>query len=88
MVEPLRHRQTKGAATDMFYLTPPRHISTLPKSDLTAPRRHFRSSARTGHHHVGQSPDLGVCSPSLAGELKPSKVAASSILQIGMAGEQ
>src|ERR1700737_3957695 len=32
MVEPLRHRQTKGAATDMFYLTPPRHISTLPRS--------------------------------------------------------
>ena len=32
MVEPLRHRQTKEAATDMFYLTPPRHISTLPKS--------------------------------------------------------
>jgi hypothetical protein len=29
MVEPLRHRQTKGAATAMFYLTPPRHISTL-----------------------------------------------------------
>src|SRR5882762_3965033 len=32
MVEPLRHRQTKGAATDMFYLTPPRHISALPFS--------------------------------------------------------
>src|SRR5664279_4290411 len=31
MVEPLRHRQTKGAATDMFYLTLPRHISTLPR---------------------------------------------------------
>jgi hypothetical protein len=30
MVEPLRHRQMKGAATDMFYLMPPRHISTLP----------------------------------------------------------
>ena len=30
MVEPLRHRQPKGAATDMFYLQPPRHISTLP----------------------------------------------------------
>jgi len=29
-VEPLRPPQTKGAATDMFYLTPPRHISTLP----------------------------------------------------------
>src|ERR1700682_5639471 len=31
MVEPLRHRQTKGAATDMLYLTPPRHILTLRK---------------------------------------------------------
>src|SRR5450759_5059936 len=29
MVEPLRHRQTKEAATDMFCLKPPRHISTL-----------------------------------------------------------
>ena len=34
MVEPLRHRQTKGAATDMFYLTPPRHISTLPNPEV------------------------------------------------------
>jgi hypothetical protein len=25
----VRHRQTKGAATDMFDLQPPRHISTL-----------------------------------------------------------
>jgi hypothetical protein len=33
-VELLRHRQTKGAATDMFYLTPPRHISTLPTADI------------------------------------------------------
>src|SRR6202011_2469594 len=32
MAEPLRHRQTKEAATDMFYLKPPRHISTLPKA--------------------------------------------------------
>ncbi len=30
MVEPLRHRQTKGAETDMLDLTPPRHVSTLP----------------------------------------------------------
>src|SRR3974390_3018311 len=30
MVRPLRHRQTKGAATDMHDLTPPRHIPTLP----------------------------------------------------------
>ncbi len=34
MVEPLRHRQTKGAATDMFYLMPPRHISTLHKCEV------------------------------------------------------
>src|SRR3954452_4992172 len=27
--EPVRHRQTKGAATDMFVLPPPRHISPL-----------------------------------------------------------
>src|SRR5882762_2695320 len=36
MVEPLRHRQTKGAATDMFYLMAPRHISTLPKPEVSA----------------------------------------------------
>ena len=30
MADPLRHRQTKGAATDMVDLTPPRHIPTLP----------------------------------------------------------
>jgi hypothetical protein len=33
MVEPLRHRQTKEAATDMFCLKPPRHISTLHLAD-------------------------------------------------------
>src|SRR5271165_6998571 len=32
MAEPLRHRQTKEAATDMFSLQPPRHIPTLPWS--------------------------------------------------------
>src|SRR6516165_5847558 len=30
MADALRHRQTKGAATDMVDLTPPRHIPTLP----------------------------------------------------------
>jgi hypothetical protein len=30
MAEPLRHRQTKEAATDMFSLQQPRHIPTLP----------------------------------------------------------
>src|ERR1035437_1293591 len=50
MVAPGRHRQTKEAATDMFDLQPPRHISTLPNSDhsrheceltLCARRRHL-----------------------------------------------
>jgi hypothetical protein len=36
MVEPLRHRQTKGAATDMFDLKPPRHISTLHERAMAA----------------------------------------------------
>jgi hypothetical protein len=31
MAEPVRHRRTKEAATDMLYLKPPRHISTLPR---------------------------------------------------------
>src|SRR5216683_3964893 len=31
MAEPVRHRQTKEAATDMFDLQPPRHIPTLPR---------------------------------------------------------
>jgi hypothetical protein len=36
MVEPLRHRQTKGAETDMPDLPPPRHFPTLPTGDLGA----------------------------------------------------
>jgi hypothetical protein len=36
--KPLRHRQTKEAATDMFYLTPPRHISTYTLNRRDQPR--------------------------------------------------
>ena len=39
MVEPLRHRQTKGAGTDMLSLTSPRHISTLPIRDVAQTSR-------------------------------------------------
>jgi hypothetical protein len=38
MVEPLRHRQTKGAVTDMPDLLRPRHIPTLPVSDIRIQR--------------------------------------------------
>jgi hypothetical protein len=43
-VEPLRHRQTKGAATDMFYLMPPRHISTLHFCEVAADTKDVRLS--------------------------------------------
>ena len=46
MVEPLRHRQPKGAATDMFYLQPPRHISTLPDSEVSECPLHVGFSNR------------------------------------------
>jgi predicted ATPase len=35
LVEPLRHRQTKGAETDMFDLQLPRHISTYMRTRLS-----------------------------------------------------
>src|SRR5215467_12241332 len=39
MVGPLRHRQTKGAETDMSDLQKPRHISTPPfATDRRAPK--------------------------------------------------
>src|SRR5258708_3476459 len=47
MVEPLRHRQTKEAATDMSGLQPPRHISTLPNSDGSAGANHRRRTCRS-----------------------------------------
>jgi multidrug efflux pump subunit AcrB len=37
LFEPVRHRQTKGAATDMFGLQPPRHTPTLPLADPLLP---------------------------------------------------
>src|SRR6266851_5944053 len=44
MVEPLRHRQTKGAETDMPGLPPPRHFPTLPL--LNASAKGFRRFLR------------------------------------------
>ena len=43
MVEPLRHRQTKGAATDMPGLLPPRHIPTLPIPTLAIAEIQFKT---------------------------------------------
>jgi hypothetical protein len=52
MAEPLRHRQTKEAATDMFYLKPPRHISTLPKTEVVLHERPFRLTPVNGHRYA------------------------------------
>jgi hypothetical protein len=53
MVEPLRHRQTKGAATDTPGLPPPRHFPTLPDTRLS----HSRPSAgRSGVGHEERFP--------------------------------
>src|SRR5436189_1814059 len=51
MVEPVRHRQTKEAATDMFGLQPPRHISTLPTAAVRPVSRERPVSARLVHCH-------------------------------------
>src|SRR6266849_5277783 len=72
MVEPLRHRQTKEAATDMFCLQPPRHISTLPFTtsasyshvrscsdrDCCADMPGWQSSAKTCREQVQQTAAL------------------------------
>ena len=50
MADPLRHPQTKGAATDMVDLRPPRHIPTLPYAEIQTEvillSRYGRSDAR------------------------------------------
>src|SRR5262245_56380403 len=48
MVEPVRHRQTKGAETDMLNLPPPRYTSTLPQAALT-PSTLSRKGFGSGH---------------------------------------
>jgi hypothetical protein len=47
MVRLVRHRQTKGAATDRPHLRPPRHILTLPQ----APIRIYASPESGGLNH-------------------------------------
>src|SRR6516225_2818085 len=73
MAEPVRHRQTKGAATDMFNLQPPRHISTLRISPIAPePRRRFLDRTDTGRSA------LVAGSAQLGGELSFGPVAILS----------
>jgi hypothetical protein len=51
MGEPLRHRQTKEAETDMFSLQPPRHISTLPIAGIILRCRELALRATLRHVH-------------------------------------
>jgi hypothetical protein len=48
-VEPVRHRQTKGAATDMFGLQPPRHTPNLPIRAIRIQRCNRPQSTLCGH---------------------------------------
>src|SRR5665811_2346538 len=61
MVAPVRHRQTKEAATDMFDLQPPRHISTLPIATKMLQCRDCPLCAMCGRLRVGKD-FLHVCS--------------------------
>ena len=63
MADPLRHRQTKGAATDMVDLTPPRHIPTLPN---LAARSRSRERPESAQLRRVMSLSLG---PDSAGQL-------------------
>ena len=51
MDEPLRHRQTKGAETDMPGLPPPRHIPTLPFAAVAARLGQRRGRVKRGQNH-------------------------------------
>ena len=68
MVEPLRHRQTKGAETDMPGLPPPRHIPTLPTlaTHAVARKRRLRgmrisSGSKAGTAAVGRMKGPSPC---------------------------
>jgi hypothetical protein len=55
MADPLRHRQTKGAATDMVDLTPPRHIPTLPQGAEPIAKGNCVAAMRGGEEAGGKS---------------------------------
>jgi hypothetical protein len=60
----MRHRQTKGAETDMFDLQPPRHISTLRSAGILAWRREGLKCAESGHLRTPER--TGMVHPKLA----------------------
>jgi hypothetical protein len=58
MVEPLRHRQTKEAATDMFDPKQPRHTSTLHAADVTMPLANVCCSPGQAGKERGADPEV------------------------------
>jgi hypothetical protein len=71
MVEPLRHRQTKGAGTDMLSLTSPRHTSTLPKPVALARRQAARF--HLGLRFIGKTLAVVVLGPIGLGVVRLEK---------------
>src|SRR6266404_3905265 len=66
MAEPLRHRQTKGAETDMPSLPPPRHIPTLPMDNASIlSRRDVRPLSKPTRKEVSPAPGTKAGKPIL-----------------------
>jgi hypothetical protein len=68
MAEPVRHRKTKEAATDMFDLQPPRHIPTLPfATEMDCPRyvRFPPDCNRKGHRGTSQTRQHRTAAPKI-----------------------
>ena len=51
----MRHRPTKGAATDMFDLQPPRHISTLRRPATTPPQVQLLVAEHYNHFELPET---------------------------------
>src|SRR6185503_11828850 len=71
-VELVRHRQTKEAATDRFYLQPPRHISTLPERTSGPGAQHMSASRQQPTFEEARRFDLSLAYPP---RLYPTRLA-------------
>src|SRR5260370_11515720 len=87
MVEQLRHRQTKGAETDMPGLPPPRHFPTLPLIWHCGPAALIRPSQPIDHgfsdngssYIAATWPNGSMTATSNTFVARPIKIAISSI---------
>ena len=89
MVEPLRHRQTKGAATRMLDLTPPRHIPTLPSDAGPSRAREGRLRGKGRHcNRWKQTAAMGPESGRPAGQKILNSAHLESRSRLHLAGDK